>query len=69
MNTLTKQIEGTFHLLILWLNQHADTFINGNSLERALLICKSDQMVRISIFIPFKFQTSFILYSAIINKY
>ncbi len=47
MTILTKQIEGTFQLLILWLNQHADTFINGNSLERALLICKSDQMVRI----------------------
>ncbi|CAF1263942.1 unnamed protein product [Adineta steineri] len=44
INNLTRQIEGTFQLLIIWLHQHADTFININSLERALLICKSDQM-------------------------
>ncbi|CAF2316959.1 unnamed protein product [Rotaria sp. Silwood2] len=43
INHLTKQIEGTFQLLIVWVNQHADTFINGNSLERTLVICKSDQ--------------------------
>jgi hypothetical protein len=47
INNLTKRIEGTFQLLILWLDQHADTFINGNSLERTLVICKSDQIVRI----------------------
>ncbi|CAF4177430.1 unnamed protein product [Rotaria socialis] len=41
---LTKQIEGTFHLLIIWLNQHATAFINGNALERTLVICKSDQI-------------------------
>ncbi|CAF3349216.1 unnamed protein product [Rotaria sp. Silwood1] len=44
INHLTKQIEGTFQLLIMWLHQHADTFINGNSLERTLVICKSDQI-------------------------
>ncbi|CAF0912819.1 unnamed protein product [Rotaria sordida] len=44
INHLMKQIEGTFQLLITWLNQHADTFINGNSLERTLVICKSDQI-------------------------
>ncbi|CAF4540933.1 unnamed protein product [Rotaria socialis] len=41
---LTKQIEGTFHLLIIWLNQHATAFINSNALERTLVICKSDQI-------------------------
>ncbi|CAF1096830.1 unnamed protein product [Rotaria magnacalcarata] len=44
INHLTKQIEGTFHLLIIWLNQHANAFINGNALERTLVICKSDQI-------------------------
>lgn len=62
-------MEGTFQLLIIWLNQHADTFINGNLLERALVICKNDQMVCIEIFISFKFQTYSIFYLAIINKY
>ncbi|CAF0765501.1 unnamed protein product [Adineta ricciae] len=44
INMLTQQIEGTFHLLLIWLNQHADAFINADLLERALLICTTDHM-------------------------
>ncbi|CAF1390425.1 unnamed protein product [Adineta ricciae] len=47
VNMLTQQIEGTFQLSLIWLNQHADAFINTNLLERALLICTTDHMVTI----------------------
>ena len=48
VNHLKTRIEGTFQLLITWLHEHTDAFINENSLERALTICKGDQTVGIS---------------------
>ena len=44
-HVLIQRITGTCHLLILWLDQQADAFINSNTLERTLVICQSDQQV------------------------
>ena len=50
IDCLTRRIEGIFQLLFVWIKQNADSFINGNALERVLVICQSDQIVRYSFF-------------------
>lgn len=65
IDCLTRRIEGTFQLFFIWIKQNADSFINGNNIERALVICQSDQKVRSSLFELKLFDALFL---AIINQ-
>lgn len=68
LDSLTRRIEGTFQILFIWIKQNADTFINGNSLERTLIICQSDQIVCVQRFSLCNVQVFFTCL-AIIKKY
>lgn len=47
INTFIQKIFATCHLLIIWLDQQTDAFINSGALERSLVICLSDEQVRL----------------------
>ncbi|CAF0854811.1 unnamed protein product [Didymodactylos carnosus] len=43
LHNLLIRLQMSFNLLITYLNQNADAYVNNNILERALMICASDQ--------------------------